>query len=254
MDILYILGKNCSKCDNFELKASLRSIEKYGKNVDKIYVAGWIPDWISDNVIKIPFEQPYAIHEGATHTKACNIAATLLHVIDNSDISDEFLVSMDDHIYVREVDFDNYPMHAKVIGYGEGKDKTLLPTRKKPNIEAYRHFLVDTNNKLKELGLSTRNYTPHRNLHMSRHFLKENRVMIEEMIHNAKIAEIFCWYGNWKGGEYLPVRDIKIGAGSEWWRTNPKETEVFSTRDFNKNSGLYTLIEGLFPHKSKYEK
>lgn len=44
MDILYIVGKGRSLCDNKELRYSLRSLAKYGKNIDRIFVAGYCPE------------------------------------------------------------------------------------------------------------------------------------------------------------------------------------------------------------------
>lgn len=253
MDILYIIGKDCSKCDNFELRISLRSVAKYGKNVGRVYVAGYCPDWLSEDVVKIPFEQPYPTEEITNHKKACNIASTLLYVIDNSDISDEFLVSMDDHIYTRGIDFNAYPMYAKIASYGEGKDKTLLPSTAKEKDASYKKFLVDTNDILLGLGLPTRNYALHRNMHMSRVFLNENREAIESMISEGNIAEIFVWYGNYKNGEYKAIKDVLVHGGSEWWKTDSRETEVFSVTDFGDHSGLHVLLSGLFPTKCKYE-
>lgn len=150
------------------------------------------------------------------HNKACNIAATLLHVIDNSDISDEFLVSMDDHIYTKNIDFDTYPIYAKISSYGEGDDKTLLPSTAKEADAKYKKFLVDTNEILVNLGLPTRNYAIHRNMHMSKTFLNENRTLIEEMVAAGKIAEIFAWYGNHKNEDYKAIKDVLVHCGGEW--------------------------------------
>mgnify|MGYP003299670978 CR=1 FL=1 len=55
MDILYLVGNN-STSDFEDLKLSLRSLETYGRDVDRVFMCGFIPDFISDNVIKIPFE------------------------------------------------------------------------------------------------------------------------------------------------------------------------------------------------------
>lgn len=253
MDILYIIGKDCSKCDNFELRISLRSIAKYGKNIGKVYVAGYCPDWLSEDVVKIPFEQPYPTENISCHKKHCNIAATILHVIDNSDISDEFLCSMDDHIYTRNVDFGSYPMYAKKAKYGEGDDKTLLPSTAEEKDAEYKKSLVDTNEILVGLGLPTRNYSIHRNMHMSRAFLDENRSLIESAIAEGRIAEIFSWYGNWKNGAYTATKDVLVHGGGEWWKTDARETEVFAVTDFGNHSGLHILLSGLFPNRCKYE-
>lgn len=256
MDILYIIGKDCSKCDNFELRASLRSIEKYGKNVGKVYVAGYCPEWLSDEVVKIPCDGIYAEPQNP-HEKHINITSALLYAIDHSDIGEEFLVSMDDHFYVRDVDFDAYPYYCKVCSYGEGVDKTLLPSSAKRQDEPYRHFLVDTNALCLNHGISNYNFSLHRNMHCSRKILMECRHIVEQMIAEGHIAEIWAFTNNWQythyGMEITHVKDVKINNGGEWWKTDPRNTEVFSTVDFKGHSGLHILIEGLFPNKCKYE-
>ena len=53
MDIVYIIGKG-SKWNNQELKYSLRSIAKYGINIGKVFIVGYKPNFVSDEVIYIP--------------------------------------------------------------------------------------------------------------------------------------------------------------------------------------------------------
>ena len=114
MDILYITKQGRSQCNDMELKWSLRSIEKYGHGIDRIFVVGWCPDWLSDEVVKIPYETNVDTSDPTNmRLKALDIAKKVLYVIDNTDIGDDFLVSMDDHFYVRGVDFNEYPIYAK---------------------------------------------------------------------------------------------------------------------------------------------
>ena len=49
MDILYCIGEG-SKWNNNELRYSLRSLEKFGKNVGNIYMVGYNPGFLSDEV------------------------------------------------------------------------------------------------------------------------------------------------------------------------------------------------------------
>jgi len=115
MDILYLVGEGYSKCNYNELRYSLRSIEKYGKNVDRVYVVGYCPEWLSDEIIKIPLDSQSLKHSGITE-KHINFITSILYVVDNTDIGNEFLISMDDHFYIRETDFNNYPIYAKIVG------------------------------------------------------------------------------------------------------------------------------------------
>lgn len=256
MDILYIIGENCSKCNYNELRYSLRSIEKYGKNIGRVFVAGYCPDFLSDEVIKIPVEQPYKYNPNENDLilteKHCNMLYTILYVIDNSDISEEFLVSMDDHIYIRDVDFDNYPFYVKKYGV-----KNELPKEKK-NQSAYKNFLAKTREICKEQGLSLAYSCLHRNMHYSKSIIVECREFLNKVIsekisleHNAYLINYrFTKKGNFK---FTPVNDVKIVGGGDWWRVNPEKTECFSTYDFEPGIGLDCLISGIFNEKSKYE-
>ena len=102
MDILYILGGG-SKRDNIELRWSLRSIEKFGANIGRIAVAGVIPDWVSDEIISIPVEQKSPLY-------AKNNFHNVMEAVRSGELDDKFLLSADDHFYVKPVDFDDFPL------------------------------------------------------------------------------------------------------------------------------------------------
>ena len=61
--------------------------------------------------------------------KSKNIWAQILHAINNSDIGNnhdgEFLISMDDHFYCKETDFNSYPFYVK--DYVKRSYRYLLP-------------------------------------------------------------------------------------------------------------------------------
>ena len=255
MDVLYIIGKGRSLCDNKELRYSLRGLSENGKGIGRVFVAGYCPEWLSENVIKIPCEDIYK-GETTQKQKHCNITNTILYAVDNSDIDDEFICSMDDHIYIRETDFDNYPIHIVQKPHGEGEDKIFLPTH--PNGEPYNEYMVETGKILESIGLPTINYTLHRNMHLSRPFINEYRKTIENFIDECNMPEVFCLYGNAMKGktphEYKTVKDVLVHNGGEWWKTDSRNTEVFSVVDFKEGSGLDILLGGLFPNKCKYEK
>ena len=107
MDILYTLGKGSTWQDN-ELRYSLRSIDKYGINVNRIYIVGdWCPGFVDrDKVTFIRCHQPYT-------DKFKNILYSVLYACENSDIAEDFLLSSDDHFYMEKTDFDAYPYWLK---------------------------------------------------------------------------------------------------------------------------------------------
>ena len=251
MDIIYLVGEGCSKCDDNELRYSLRSIEKYGKNVNKVYVAGYCPEWLSDEICKVPCKQIYDRPQNIIQ-KHINMLGTLLYTIDNTDISNKFLVSMDDHFYIRETDFDNYPIYAKKV-----LDNAQLGTKRNPPTK-YGQFILKTKKLLEKMNLPTYFFTLHRNMHISKDIMNECRDILENIIDQEVACEPIVFLLNYQYKqqpfEFVTIKDIKIRGENMWWKVNPKETEVFSTYNFEVGSKLDTLIGNLFPEKSKYEK
>ena len=251
MDILYLVGEGYSKCNYNELRYSLRSIEKYGKNVDRVYVVGYCPEWLSDEIIKIPLDSQSLKHSGITE-KHINFITSILYVVDNTDIGNEFLISMDDHFYIRETDFNNYPIYAKIVG-----GDTQLDTKKNPP-NNYGKFILKTKELLKSLNLPTYFFTLHRNMHVFKDTIKQCRDILDNIVKNKLDCEPMAFLLNYRYKQtqfsFIPVKDIKIKSENNWEKVNPDITEVFSTYDFESDSKLDTLIQNLFPDKSKYEK
>ena len=257
MDILYIIGNGCSKCENLELRCSLRSIAQYGKNISRVFVAGYCPKWLSDEVVKVPFTQPWPVLKDGEQEaqenlarKQANILATILHVVDNTDIGDEFLVSMDDHMYLRSVNFDKYPFYCKRFG----KDN-LLPGSGKTE---YKKFLATTREKLEGDGLSAFYFCLHRNMHMSRKTISDCRTFLNEVVAEPIPIECHAYLLNYRlthYADFIPtfVRDVKLSGGGDWWMVDSSINECFSTADFKEGKGLSVLLRGLYSKKSKYE-
>lgn len=255
MDILYIIGNGNSKCNNKELRYSLRSIDKYGKGVGRVFVAGFCPDWLSDEVVKVPFIQPYntLTEKFSSRTGLClkfaNVLATILYVVDNTDISEEFLISMDDHFYTRPIDFEHYPFYAK-----GGEEQELPVVGKSP----YGKVMAETREFLKRKKLPTHYLTIHRNMHCSKKIIEECREVLNECVEKTLPVEPLCymlnyWYDKY-GFEITYSKDVKVRGPQDWLSTRPSYTEVFSTADFKPMSRLDVLVNELYPKKSKYEK
>ena len=56
MDILYIVKGGATGGTDDELRCSLRSLARYGRGVGRVFVAGGPPAWLSDAVVRVPFE------------------------------------------------------------------------------------------------------------------------------------------------------------------------------------------------------
>ena len=247
MDILYIYKNGCSNCNGLELKMSLRSIEKHGKNIGKVFVTDKV-DWASDKLIQVDCNKNLSF----AHTqkdKHINMIKTLLYVVDNTDIGDEFLISMDDHFYIKDVDFDNYPYYCK------NTKQHRLPT---DSNSFYQLFLIRNRKQLKRQSLTDYYFTLHRNMHCSRKIIEECRTYLEKVISDKLPCEPFLYLLNYQytkyGFDFVVTKDIKIHNVDDFDKLNLDKLEVFSTYDFTTGDGLCAKLEKLFPNKSKYEK
>ena len=107
-DVVYVLGTG-SAWNNNELRFSLRSIEKNGTNVGRIYVVGVRPDFLSDKVIHIPADDIYNPNINADG----NITHKVLAACADKRLSRDFLFINDDHIVLRPIDLKNIPSFHK---------------------------------------------------------------------------------------------------------------------------------------------
>lgn len=248
MDILYILGEGYSKCNNNELRYSLRSIEKYGENIDRVFVAGYCPEWLSDEVIKVPIEESHTTDQWE---KNYNIARKIFYVAENTNIGDEFLVSMDDHFYNKRTNFNNYPYYVNT-----DINKGFLPKKHQTLHKEYFKILYENSELLKKKDLPNFYFTIHKNMYVSKKDIPFCKELLQEAEKNHIGYELFVVMNNYrfKNGEIIPTfsKDHKLRGGIDWYKTT--ESECFSTYDFETDSSLDILLRSLYPNKSKYEK
>lgn len=240
MDILYTLGKGSAWQDN-ELRYSLRSLEKYGRNVGRIYIVGdWCPPFINrEKLTVIECQQPYK-------DKFKNILYSIVYACEHSDISDEFLLSSDDHFYMQPTDFDEYPYYIK---------SEELPSSN--CLSGYKRCLWETRCLLQKHGYGIRNYAQHCNTHFVKSVLLAHKNIIEESFTLYKGVEATCLMLNILMSErpFEPTarEDLKIRD------SDPKEMmqalkgrDCFSIGDRAVEITASVLKEE-FPHPSRYE-
>ena len=239
MDILYIIGTG-SKWANNEIRYSLRSVAKFGKNVGRIFVCGANPGILSDEVIFVPCDDPYE----CAHK---NIMHKIGHVIDNTDIGDEFLLSSDDHFFVRPVDFNTYPLYYK----------GAIPEIASKN-ETYCLSMVETRKLLEDAGLPIYMTNPHCDTHISRSVWQKTealRVAAMELPHGG---EVNCIIGNQMIADGLkPVlySDVKVGefSGIGNLKKMIGDSHCFSIYDSAIRCGVEEYLMRLFPTPCRYE-
>lgn len=187
MDILYTVG-NVSEHDDQELRWSLRSIAKYGMNVDRVIVTSPVArDWLSDEVIQCDVQD--LPHAGYKHH---NIMRAIIETIKLLNLRGEFLVSSDDHFYTKRTDFDDYPFQVR--GW-------CVPQHSKSKIVGsltaiYRASCRDGGKFLQEHDLPTVNFQGHMNSHWHGGIVMDHIKLFEEAMKLRFCVEPHVLMGN----------------------------------------------------------
>lgn len=244
MDILYIYKDD--GYDGLSLRYSLRGIDLYGLNVNNVYVVGDKCTWFSDKVHHVPFIQKFDCYE----EPGKNIALAIKTAIDKSDISEEFLVSMDDHFYTKPTDFDNYPIYVK--NYKNRSYGYMLPEACESGGE-YEMYLVVTEALLKQHNMTTYMFAPHRNMHLSKTLFNKCWGDIKSAFSTYAGVESIVWCLNYaytkKPFDFTVVEDVKFSNNSDFIIPD----NVFSTCDFTPGDKLDEFLNKLYSNKSKFE-
>ena len=242
MDILYVVGIGSEWNDN-ELRYSLRSIDKNGKNVGRIFICSeTLPKFINpEAVVHVPF------HESGT-IKHRNIMDKIEFVMRNTNIADDFLLSSDDHFYIREADFDNYPLYHKGEMYEHWESK-----------KEYFRSMIETKRLLLKHGLTTYSTNPHCNTHFSRPLYMEHIALMDEAKQLRHGGEVNCLMGNLMvaaGVEPVLYEDIKIKRfiDREELLRLLGDAHCFSIYDNALEWGIKDYLREQFPDKSRWEK
>ncbi len=236
MDILYVL--TYSNWNNNELKYSLRSLEKFGKNIGKIYICGYKPNFINYNsVIHVPFEEK----------KDCcrNTRDKIFHVCKNIDISENFVLFNDDFYLLEELDLNNIPKYSK--GIIEHKSESY-----------FEKMLLLTEYFLKENKKTNFDYEVHIPCEFNKSILLNDIYKIYEQWEKPKpeySLSLRSLYFNWINAVPTIIRDNKIA------KDYPSIDKVLNIKNFLSTCDniqeckyLIKYLENNFFIKSKWEK
>lgn len=248
MDILYILGTG-SKHDNIELRMSLRSICKYGTGIDKVVVAGDPVDWLSEAVIKVPIPVKYKRkhHEMMNRVQYC---------VENGILEGEFLISSDDHFYVKPTDFNNYPYYVK-------SPQLTGRVVKGERFFNYHMSMLQTRLLLERYKMPIINFEQHCNTHAHARVVKEFKKLIDESYGLERGSPPTTLIMNaWMTTDYAPKElvgrhDLKIRKvqSIEELRRMIANIECFSISDsIFENNVIMDFFNEEFPDKCIYEK
>lgn len=242
---MYILGTG-STHDNQELRWAMRSIEKYGKNIDRVFVVGADPGWLSDQAIYIPCEDKFDY-------KHKNMLYKIQYIAENTDISDTFLTSSDDIFVLKPFDADTWPL------YFCGMLPEIEPNVINP--KAYIRQLWLTRRYLSQHKLPTYRFAQHCLHKMSKQTILNNRSIIMDAYKeefgvepNCLINNLMIKQGQWEKKAHI---DNKLSVTSKEENALgrlKKDINEFSVGDGALNEPTMNAINQLYPNKSKWEK
>lgn len=246
VDILLVLGRG-SKHDNMEARYMLRSIEKNGINVGKVFCVGYPASFMN------PDKVHFVICGDMYSAKHKNILRCIEEAVKTTDISNHFLYTSDDHFYIKPTDFANYPYFKK----GE------LPkeVKKDDPILSYHWSLVETRDLLLSHGYTAHNFSWHGNTHFDKQIFIDKVLPLaqESYLGTTLGVEPTCLMLNvllkhkpFAITERPDNKTHHFNSRSELLNIIG-DRECISAYDCAYDNGLERYLKELFPDKSKYE-
>jgi hypothetical protein len=138
MDLLYVIGPDRTGSGNRDLRWSLRSVARHATGVSRVLVAGYPPDWLAEEVVRLPV--PNVWPKG----KLRNQGVALLAAIDAGELRGEFAWTDDDVILSAPLDLDALPFFCR--------GKAIPRPERMESRGAYAEFLTNTRNTLVSEG------------------------------------------------------------------------------------------------------
>lgn len=265
-DILYVLKRDESGTyDDFRM--SLRSISMNMLHVGNVYLVGAIPDWVNQNEVRcIP-------HDDAFRPKHKNILDCIMYAVEHSDIGKTnehgmFMLSSDDHWYVRET---NAMWDGKFLfkgGLMSQKD-FLRKEASHEKVNNYDRSIASTCALLESKGFPQMNFARHENTWMSREVMRgrEWKSLCYDAQHipayGCEPTALMCNFilarhPEWIYSGILFMKDYK--AGVECQVSDVTEEIESSGRNCISGSDgacggkLSKWLHSMFDEKCKYEK
>lgn len=228
MDVVYTLGTG-SKYNNFELKMSLRSIEKNLKGFDQVWIVGECPAWIK-NVNHILHPDNHSIPDW-------NIADKITVYCNQPEGSEDFFFINDDHYLMHEFEVSEFPY------YHAG---TLDDYVKKRSNDGYGRRASNTLKHLKSNGLPSKYFDIHYPI------IYNKKIFIE-------IVSKLPWDATEDGfiikslyGNSIKAEGINVVIDNKSTSTPQPNVKVYSSMPFMKKAIQRFLLEQ-FPKKSRFE-
>lgn len=226
IDIVYVLGTG-SKLNNFEIKMSLRSVEKHLTGYRNIYIVGENPSFLT-GVTHIPASDPF---RASDH----NIMHKISVACKTPEISENFLFLNDDHFLMKPFEVDKFPyLYSGDLG----------EYIKKRGNDEYGRRAQNTFNHLKAQNLPTKHFDIHTPiLYNKEKFL----TLVSSLDWEKKQYIIKSLYANSLQIEGVETSDHKYN--------NPPTTDVavYSTYP-NLRASVTRFLSEQYSNKSRFEK
>jgi len=219
--------------NGLELRFCLRSIEKYLKDYNDIWIIGDKPSWLKNCKHISVKDSPYP------RLKENNIYRKIIAACENPEVSENFLFMNDDHFLLK-------PHIAPTFNYYHRGELYASMVKNKGS---YRATLNHSKKVLEERGLPPLDYDCHAPIiYNKKNFIKAFEGLVWKDWGYA-IKSIYCGINKIEGmymtdckiSSNIP-RDIKLKAQNREW---------FSTGNINPNMEIF--LSGLYPKKSIYE-
>lgn len=142
-DVVYILGDG-SRHNNDEIRYSLRSLDRWARNVGNVFIVGSDTGFPVENTTFIP-------HPDAMGMYSKNCIDKIYHAADVVQ-TERFVIMMDDVFFLREVDMDTLPRYRRPYDLAD-----------KPPADAnnWHRCIVETRAALDAAGKPIKNYAHH---------------------------------------------------------------------------------------------
>lgn len=229
MDIVYALGLG-SHFNDFEIRFSLRSIEKNLTGFNQVWIVGECPTW-AQNVNHIPFPDKSGVPSDY------NIMKKITKACEEAVISENFLFINDDHFIMKPLQAPEFPYF-----YDQTLEKYLL-------MRAGDTYVIRAKNTLKYLkanNLPTKHFDIHYPIIYNKSlFLKH----VTSAVNWDKDGYIIkSMYANSLNIEGVEAVDYKISR-----TLPPQDAKAFSTTPRFRHNVQRYLLES-FKQQSGFEK
>lgn len=233
MDIVYLLRDG----RNEELRYSLRSLTNLPH--DNVWAVGGGPDWLSPAVHRLRLPQ--------VGGKWLNSARNLRAAVEDSNISDDFVLFNDDFFVTEPI--------VAVPALNRGPLKTVLAWYETTHPGSrYTAGMRNTYDWLRTLGIDNPlSFELHTPLKVNRHLAATVYEQIDLALASGELQRPIHWrtvYGNLTNAGGAPTRDVKVYGHLDGLPLGP----FASTTDRVFRHGITgRRIRALFPAPSEYE-